>query len=104
MHRNIKNDMPFGAIFQLTAAWYFRWQKPLWEPASKHLLRLEKDQYQILRTHVQALLVGEILMGISLSIYQTLTITSALEVLWKYCPVALHTYLTTYMSLCWVFG
>lgn len=50
--------------------------------------------------NVQTLLVGEILMGIPLGVYQTLTVTYASEV----CPVALRAYLTTYVNLCWVIG
>ncbi|KAH8705388.1 MFS maltose permease MalP [Talaromyces proteolyticus] len=50
--------------------------------------------------NVQTLLVGEILMGMPLGVYQTLTVTYASEV----CPVALRAYLTTYVNLCWVIG
>ncbi|KAJ5382557.1 hypothetical protein N7517_000468 [Penicillium concentricum] len=50
--------------------------------------------------NVQTLLVGEILMGIPLGVYQTLSVTYASEV----CPVALRAYLTTYVNLCWVVG
>ncbi|CAG8090836.1 unnamed protein product [Penicillium salamii] len=50
--------------------------------------------------NVQTLVVGELLMGIPLGVYQTLTVTYASEV----CPVALRAYLTTYVNLCWVFG
>ncbi|KAE8547957.1 hypothetical protein EYB25_009750 [Talaromyces marneffei] len=50
--------------------------------------------------NVQTLLVGEILMGIPLGVYQTLSVTYASEV----CPVALRAYLTTYVNLCWVIG
>ena len=50
--------------------------------------------------NVQTLLVGEILMGIPLGVYQTLSVTYAAEV----CPVALRAYLTTYVNLCWVIG
>jgi SP family general alpha glucoside:H+ symporter-like MFS transporter len=50
--------------------------------------------------NVQTLLVGEILMGIPLGVYQTLSVTYASEV----CPVAIRAYLTTYVNLCWVIG
>ncbi|KAJ5138881.1 uncharacterized protein N7515_003729 [Penicillium bovifimosum] len=50
--------------------------------------------------NVQCLVAGELLMGIPLGVYQTLTVTYASEV----CPVALRAYLTTYVNLCWVFG
>lgn len=50
--------------------------------------------------NVQTLLVGEILMGMPLGVYQTLSVTYASEV----CPVALRAYLTTYVNLCWVIG
>ncbi|KAI2732555.1 hypothetical protein CBS147332_1694 [Penicillium roqueforti] len=50
--------------------------------------------------NVETLLVGEILMGIPLGVYQTLSVTYASEV----CPVALRAYLTTYVNLCWVMG
>ncbi|KAL5363679.1 general substrate transporter [Aspergillus floccosus] len=50
--------------------------------------------------NVQTLLVGEILIGIPLGVYQTLSVTYASEV----CPVALRAYLTTYVNLCWVIG
>lgn len=50
--------------------------------------------------NVQTLIAGELLMGIPLGVYQTLTVTYASEV----CPVALRAYLTTYVNLCWVFG
>lgn len=46
------------------------------------------------------LVVGEILMGIPLGAFQTLTVTYASEV----CPVVLRCYLTTYVNLCWVIG
>ncbi|CDM36423.1 hypothetical protein DTO006G1_9520 [Penicillium roqueforti] len=51
-------------------------------------------------SNVQTLVAGELLMGIPLGVYQTLTVTYASEV----CPVALRAYLTTYVNLCWVFG
>jgi SP family general alpha glucoside:H+ symporter-like MFS transporter len=50
--------------------------------------------------NVQTLLVGEILLGIPLGVFQTLTVTYASEV----CPVVLRAYLTTYVNLCWVIG
>lgn len=50
--------------------------------------------------NVQTLLVGEILLGIPLGVFQTLTVTYASEV----CPVVLRCYLTTYVNLCWVIG
>ncbi|KAL4779864.1 general substrate transporter [Aspergillus varians] len=50
--------------------------------------------------NVQTLVAGELLMGIPLGVYQTLTITYASEV----CPVAIRAYLTTYVNLCWVLG
>lgn len=46
------------------------------------------------------LLVGEMLMGFPLGVFQTLTVTYASEV----CPAVLRCYLTTYVNLCWVFG
>lgn len=50
--------------------------------------------------NVETLLVGEILIGIPLGVFQTLTVAYASEV----CPVVLRCYLTTYVNLCWVFG
>ncbi|KAL2865268.1 MFS maltose permease MalP [Aspergillus lucknowensis] len=50
--------------------------------------------------NVQTLVVGELLMGVPLGVYQTLTVTYATEV----CPVAIRAYLTTYVNLCWVLG
>ncbi|KYK55885.1 maltose permease [Drechmeria coniospora] len=50
--------------------------------------------------NVEALLVAEILCGIPWGIFQTLTITYASEV----CPIALRSYLTTYVNFCWGFG
>lgn len=50
--------------------------------------------------NVQMLLVGEILLGLPLGVFQTLTVTYASEV----CPVVLRCYLTTYVNLCWVLG
>ncbi|PCG90701.1 Major facilitator superfamily domain, general substrate transporter [Penicillium occitanis (nom. inval.)] len=44
--------------------------------------------------NVQTLLVGEILMGIPLGVYQTLSVTYASEV----CPVSLRAYLTTVLK------
>ncbi|KAJ5779140.1 hypothetical protein N7457_006860 [Penicillium paradoxum] len=50
--------------------------------------------------NVGTLVAGELLMGIPLGVYQTLTVTYASEV----CPVALRAYLTTYVNMCWVIG
>ncbi|PGH08834.1 hypothetical protein AJ79_05838 [Helicocarpus griseus UAMH5409] len=50
--------------------------------------------------NVQALLVAEILCGIPWGVFQTLCITYASEV----CPVALRSYLTTYVNFCWGLG
>lgn len=50
--------------------------------------------------NVQTLLVGQILMGIPLGIFQTLTTTYASEV----TPVHLRAYLTTYVNMCWIMG
>ncbi|KAJ4129743.1 hypothetical protein NW754_004027 [Fusarium falciforme] len=50
--------------------------------------------------NLPALCAGEILMGIPLGVFQTLTVTYASEV----CPVVLRCYLTTYVNLCWVMG
>ncbi|KAK6506572.1 hypothetical protein TWF506_011477 [Arthrobotrys conoides] len=50
--------------------------------------------------NVQTLLVGEILLGIPLGVFQTLTLAYASEI----CPVGLRAYLTTYVNLCWVIG
>ena len=50
--------------------------------------------------NISTLVAGELLMGIPLGVYQTLTVTYASEV----CPVSLRAYLTTYVNLCWVFG
>jgi SP family general alpha glucoside:H+ symporter-like MFS transporter len=50
--------------------------------------------------NLPTLLVGEILMGIPLGAFQTITVTYASEV----CPVVLRCYLTTYVNLCWVIG
>ncbi|GAQ05907.1 alpha-glucosides permease MPH3 [Aspergillus lentulus] len=50
--------------------------------------------------NIQTLVAGELLMGIPLGVYQTLTVTYASEV----CPVAIRGYLTTYVNLCWVLG
>lgn len=49
---------------------------------------------------VAMLLAGELLMGLPLGVFQTLTVTYASEV----CPVVLRCYLTTYVNLCWVIG
>jgi SP family general alpha glucoside:H+ symporter-like MFS transporter len=50
--------------------------------------------------NVETLLMGEILCGIPWSVFQTLTTAYASEV----CPVAVRTYLCTYVNLCWAFG
>ncbi|PGH27014.1 hypothetical protein AJ80_01199 [Polytolypa hystricis UAMH7299] len=50
--------------------------------------------------NVQTLLAAEILCGIPWGVFQTLTITYASEV----CPVALRSYLTTYVNFCWGLG
>ncbi|KKZ63920.1 MFS transporter, SP family, general alpha glucoside:H+ symporter [[Emmonsia] crescens] len=50
--------------------------------------------------HVEALLIAEILCGIPWGVFQTLCITYASEV----CPVALRSYLTTYVNFCWGLG
>ncbi|RVD84815.1 uncharacterized protein DFL_003154 [Arthrobotrys flagrans] len=50
--------------------------------------------------NVQTLLVGEILLGIPLGVFQTLTVSYASEI----CPVGLRAYLTTYVNICWVIG
>ncbi|KGY15953.1 hypothetical protein PABG_11203 [Paracoccidioides brasiliensis Pb03] len=50
--------------------------------------------------HVEALLVAEMLCGIPWGVFQTLCITYASEV----CPVALRSYLTTYVNFCWGLG
>ncbi|KZF21593.1 MFS maltose permease MalP [Xylona heveae TC161] len=50
--------------------------------------------------NIQTLVAGEVLMGIPLGVYQTLSVTYASEV----CPVALRAYLTTFVNLCWVIG
>lgn len=50
--------------------------------------------------NIQTLLAGEILLGIPLGVFQTLTVTYASEV----CPVVLRGYLTTYVNMCWVIG
>ena len=48
----------------------------------------------------ETLLAGELLMGLPLGVFQTITVTYASEV----CPVVLRCYLTTYVNLCWVMG
>ncbi|KAJ4305096.1 hypothetical protein N0V90_000626 [Kalmusia sp. IMI 367209] len=48
----------------------------------------------------ETLLVGEMFMGLPLSVFQTITVAYASEV----CPVVLRCYLTTYVNLCWVMG
>jgi SP family general alpha glucoside:H+ symporter-like MFS transporter len=50
--------------------------------------------------NVQTLLAGEILIGILLGVFQTLTVTYASEI----CPVVLRAYFTTYVNMCWVIG
>ncbi|KAK6525824.1 hypothetical protein TWF281_010867 [Arthrobotrys megalospora] len=50
--------------------------------------------------NVQTLLAGEILLGVPLGVFQTLTVAYASEI----CPVGLRAYLTTYVNLCWVIG
>ncbi|KND87113.1 Maltose permease MAL31 [Tolypocladium ophioglossoides CBS 100239] len=50
--------------------------------------------------NLPTLVAGELLMGIPLGAFQTLTVTYASEV----CPVVLRCYLTTYVNLCWVMG
>jgi SP family general alpha glucoside:H+ symporter-like MFS transporter len=49
---------------------------------------------------IEMLLTGLILMGVPWGVFQTLTTTYAAEV----TPVALRSYLTTYVNLCWVMG
>ncbi|KAI0410732.1 MFS maltose permease MalP [Xylaria grammica] len=48
----------------------------------------------------QILLAGELLLGLPLGIFQTLTIAYASEV----CPVILRSFLATYVNLSWVIG
>ncbi|KAF2964196.1 hypothetical protein GQX73_g9372 [Xylaria multiplex] len=48
----------------------------------------------------ETLLAGELLLGLPLGIFQTLTTAYASEV----CPVVLRSYLTTYVNLSWVIG
>ncbi|KIW50919.1 hypothetical protein PV05_09696 [Exophiala xenobiotica] len=43
---------------------------------------------------------GQILLGIALGIFQTITCVYAIEVM----PTCLRAYLTSYVNLCWVFG
>ncbi|KAL4917293.1 general substrate transporter [Aspergillus aurantiobrunneus] len=50
--------------------------------------------------NVEALLAAEILAGIPWGVFQTLCVTYASEV----CPVALRSYLTTYVNFCWGLG
>ncbi|GAA5917558.1 hypothetical protein JCM5296_004355, partial [Sporobolomyces johnsonii] len=50
--------------------------------------------------NIQMLLAGQILMGMSWGVFETLTTTYAAEVM----PVALRPYLTAYVNLCWVIG
>jgi SP family general alpha glucoside:H+ symporter-like MFS transporter len=48
----------------------------------------------------ETLLAGELLLGIPLGAFQTLTVTYASEV----CPVVLRCYLTTWVNLSWIMG
>lgn len=50
--------------------------------------------------NITVLLIGEICMGIPWGMWQSLSTAYASEV----CPVALRSYLTTYVNLCWVMG
>ena len=50
--------------------------------------------------NVQSLLAAEILAGIPWGVFQTLSVTYASEV----CPVALRSYLTSYVNFCWGLG
>ncbi|EED16153.1 MFS alpha-glucoside transporter, putative [Talaromyces stipitatus ATCC 10500] len=50
--------------------------------------------------NVQTLLAAEILCGVPWGVFQTLTVTYASEV----CPVALRSYLTCYVNVCWGIG
>ncbi|KAL6857677.1 hypothetical protein ACO1O0_005119 [Amphichorda felina] len=50
--------------------------------------------------NLETLLAGQFLMGVPFGVFQTCTTTYASEV----CPVALRSYLTTYVNLCWVIG
>ncbi|RFU24344.1 hypothetical protein B7463_g11994, partial [Scytalidium lignicola] len=55
---------------------------------------------QFLATSLAVLEVGQILLGIPLGMFQTVTTHYAVEV----TPACLRGYLTTYVNLCWVFG
>ncbi|KAK0612778.1 MFS maltose permease MalP [Bombardia bombarda] len=50
--------------------------------------------------NVRMLVVGELLLGVPLGIFQTLSVTYASEV----CPVVLRGYLAAYVNLAWVMG
>ncbi|CEJ90390.1 hypothetical protein VHEMI06178 [[Torrubiella] hemipterigena] len=50
--------------------------------------------------NITVLLVGQILFGIALGIFQTIPCIYALEV----SPTSLHAYLTNYVNFCWTFG
>ena len=64
----------------------------LWVMATVFLLFFAKN--------LVMLLVGEMLMGFPLGVFQTLSVTYASEV----CPTVIRPYLTTYVNLCWVLG
>ncbi|KAI5461809.1 general substrate transporter [Mariannaea sp. PMI_226] len=51
-------------------------------------------------TNLVTLLVGEILVGVPLGVFQTLTTVYASEV----CPVVLRSYLTSWVNICWFIG
>ncbi|GAO15119.1 uncharacterized protein UV8b_04729 [Ustilaginoidea virens] len=53
-----------------------------------------------LAQNLATLAVGQVLLGIPLGAFQTVTVSYASEV----CPVVLRAYLTTYVNLCWVMG
>ncbi|KAE8453309.1 hypothetical protein EG329_011376 [Mollisiaceae sp. DMI_Dod_QoI] len=50
--------------------------------------------------NIQTLVIGELLLGIPLGVFQTLAVAYASEV----CPVVLRCYLATYINLSWVIG
>ncbi|KAF2458708.1 putative sugar transporter [Lineolata rhizophorae] len=50
--------------------------------------------------NIETLLAGQILMGITWGVFQTITTAYAADV----CPVSLRAYLTTYVNMCWVIG
>ncbi|OAA61293.1 Sugar/inositol transporter [Niveomyces insectorum RCEF 264] len=50
--------------------------------------------------NVTVLLVGQILFGIAMGLYQTTPVVYALEI----SPVSLQAYLTTYVNTCWAIG